>query len=48
MLCLGGTDVFFLKGRETLEDDVRTGRSQIVRTEVKIQEVAMLARASRF
>ena len=40
MLCLGGIDVF-RKGEETLEDDVSTGRPRTVRTERKIEEVAM-------
>ena len=46
MLCLGGTAVF-LQGRDVLEDDVRIGRLQTVRTERKIEEVAMLMRAKR-
>ncbi|KAJ4429326.1 hypothetical protein ANN_26330 [Periplaneta americana] len=32
----------FLQGRDSLEDDVRTGRPQTIRTERKIQEVATL------
>ena len=34
------------QGRDSLEDDVRTGRPQTVRTEHKIEEVAMLVRAN--
>ncbi|KAJ4442695.1 hypothetical protein ANN_04284 [Periplaneta americana] len=37
----------FLQGRDSLEDDVRTGRPQTIRTERKIQEVATLVRANR-
>ncbi|KAJ4445723.1 hypothetical protein ANN_12408 [Periplaneta americana] len=33
--------------RNSLEDDVRTGRPQTIRTERKIQEVATLVRANR-
>ncbi|KAJ4437672.1 hypothetical protein ANN_17817 [Periplaneta americana] len=36
----------FLQGRDSLEDDVRTGRPQTIRTERKIQEVATLVRAN--
>jgi hypothetical protein len=31
-----------------LEDDEHTGRPRLVRTELKIQEVATLVRANRF
>ncbi|KAJ4445277.1 hypothetical protein ANN_07078 [Periplaneta americana] len=37
----------FLQGRDSLEDDVHTGRPQTIRTECKIQEVATLGRANR-
>ena len=37
----------FSQGRDSMEDDVRTGRSQTVRTQRKIEEVAMLVRANR-
>ncbi|KAJ4436457.1 hypothetical protein ANN_19090 [Periplaneta americana] len=37
----------FLQGRDSLEDDVRTGRPQTIPTERKIQEVATLVRANR-
>ncbi|KAJ4436093.1 hypothetical protein ANN_18720 [Periplaneta americana] len=37
----------FLQGRDILEDDVRTGRPQTIRTECKIQEVATLVSANR-
>ena len=36
-----------LQGRDILEDDVHIGRLQTVRTERKIEEVAMLVRANR-
>ena len=38
---------FFARERDSLEDDVRTGRPQIDQTERKIVEVAMLVRANR-
>ena len=37
----------FSQGRDSLEDVVPTGRSQTVRTERKIEEVALLVRANR-
>ncbi|KAJ4431822.1 hypothetical protein ANN_20427 [Periplaneta americana] len=37
----------FLQGRDSLEDDVRTGRPPTIRTERRIQDVATLVRANR-
>jgi hypothetical protein len=37
----------FAQGRDSLEDDKHTSRPRMVRTELKIQEVAMLVRANR-
>jgi hypothetical protein len=36
----------FAQGRESLEDDGNTGRPRMVRTELKIQEVATLLHAN--
>ena len=39
--------LFFSQGIGSLEDDVRTGRPQTVRTECRIEVVEMLVRANR-
>ena len=43
MLCL---TPIFVQGKDHLEDDVRNNRPQAVRTERKIDEVAILVRAN--
>jgi hypothetical protein len=50
---LGRSAVFkwherFAQGRESLEDDEHTGWPRTVRTELKVQEVAMLVLATKF
>ena len=40
--------LLFSQGRDNFEDDVLTGRSQTVRTESNIEEVAMSVSANRF
>jgi hypothetical protein len=37
----------FAQGRESLEEDKRSGRPKTVRTELNIEEVARLVRTSR-
>jgi hypothetical protein len=37
----------FADGRDSLEDDEHTGRQTTVRTELNIEEVAMLVHANR-